>query len=268
MPQTALQPAAEQAATAPSRYFWTTHEVRTLQEHYAQRGPSYCAKHLPQRTLMAIYRKAESMGLRHSVARGTCRERIQSNDWIDAQIRQLYLNPPRRRGVVAELAQRIDRPADWIGRRATQLGLARPRFREPAWTEPELALLEEHAHKAPRHIANLLRKHGYSRSATAIDLRRKRLGIRRADDPDRFSANQVALAMGVDRHKVMRWINAGLKAKRRGTQRVAAQGGDEWVITRRDLRAFLISHLGDWDHRRCEQLWLVELLAGTVGGEL
>jgi hypothetical protein len=264
MTQVAPQP----APPAPSRYFWTTHEVRTLQEHYVQRGPRYCAKHLPGRTLTAIRGKAEDLGLRHEIARGTCRERIQSNDWIDAQIRQLYLDPPRRRGAVAELAARIDRPADWIGRRAVKLGLARPRFRDPQWTEQELELLEEHAHKGPHTVANILRRHGYQRSASAIDLRRKRLGIRLADDPDRFSPHQVALAMGVDHHKVRRWISAGLKAKPRGTARTAAQNGDEWLIKRRDLRAFLISHLGDWDHRRCEQLWLVELLAGTVGGEL
>src|SRR5208282_68525 len=78
---------------------------------------------------------------------------------------------------------------------------------------------------------------GFHRSANAIHVMRVRqLGVRRRDYPF-YSANSLAKLMGIDRHGVMLWIKRGLlEAKRRGTERSANQGGDEWLIRPSHIR--------------------------------
>ncbi|MFC0243657.1 hypothetical protein [Rhodopseudomonas telluris] len=48
--------------------------------------------------------------------------------------------------------------------------------------------------------------------------------------------------------------------------RTAAQGGDEWSIHRRAVRAFVIDNIASVDFRKLDKFWLVELLtsAGPV----
>lgn len=237
--------------------FWTTPEVQVLREHYPTGGVRACLERLPGRDAPGIYARAAKNGIKRAGQRE--RRTWAPSEWVDAQIKRAYADGSNVRGAVAELARRIDRPRDWISRRAVQLGLVQPRYKPGPWSAEELAILEEHYTLSPRAIAARLRKAGYSRTETAVIVQRKRCGLRASDDPDRWCARQLADAMGVEVHKVLRWIERGmLKATRQGDEA-------PWAIHRRDVRAFLITHLGDWDHRRCEQLWLVEILAGSVG---
>ena len=72
--------------------------------------------------------------------------------------------------------------------------------------------------------------------------------------------------MGVDVHKVTRWIAAGwLEASRMGTARTAQQGGDEWVITDAAVRRFLRRHPTAFSLRRVDQTWFLSLVFGTIG---
>lgn len=259
---TQTQPAPVAIPAAPARYFWTTAEVRLLQEHYPRGGGPACLDVLPGRELRGIYAKARKLGL--SRAGRQDRRTYQTTDWIDAQIKKLYSGGDCQRGAVADLAKRLGRPRNWVTRRALALGLIRPRYKPAPWSAEELAILEEHETLTPGALRARLARAGFKRSESAIVVKRKRLGLRVHEDPDVFTARALATAMGVEAHKVLRWIEHGrLKAKRRGTRR---EQGDEWEIQRKHVRAFLVSHLADWDHRRCEQLWLVEMLAGTVGG--
>ena len=55
----------------------------------------------------------------------------------------------------------------------------------------------------------------------------KRLRIKQ--NLDGYSANALALAFGVDSHKVTHWIQRNmLRATRRGTERTERQGGDTY----------------------------------------
>lgn len=247
----------------PRRYR-TGRELKIIREHYPDGGAAACRALLPHLSIEQIYRAALVQGvrLRHALPK----RRYPPDERLDEAIRRLYLSSPAR-GEVSRFARSIGRPRSWVGSRAAALGVVRPRTAPLPWSAEEDALLEATAHLHPKSVATKLKALGASRSETAIVMRRKRLGMRAEGDPDRYSSRALGRVMGIDAKKVVRWITTGrLKAKRAGTARTEAQGGDEWEIHRRDVRAFLISHLGDWDHRRCDQLWLVEILAGAIGG--
>ena len=246
----------QEPAPAAARYYWTTHEEKILREHYPRLGGPACLELLPGREIRGLYAKARALGLARAGL--SDRQAYPASDWIDAQIKKLYAAGDGQRGAVADLAKRLGRPRNWVSNRAIKLGLIRPRFRQPPWSAAELAILEECEALTPQAAQKRLLRAGFKRTASAIVVKRHRLGMRVSEDPDVFTARGLASALGVESHKVLRWIRGGrLKAKRRD---------DTWLIRRRDVRAFLIQHLADWDHRRCEQLWLVETLAGTVGG--
>ncbi|WP_420133971.1 hypothetical protein [Rhodopseudomonas sp.] len=126
-----------------------------------------------------------------------------------------------------------------------------------------------HAHKRPDTIRRMLASKGYQRTSTAILVKLKRHGggTGKNADLDHYTAGALAVLFGVDGKTVSGWIARGwLKAQRRGTARTAAQGGDEWSIHRRAVRAFVIDNIASVDFRKLDKFWLVELLtsAGPV----
>jgi hypothetical protein len=247
------------------RYFWGTDEERVLREHYGSPGgPAHCAE-LLGRSIHAVYERAQRLGLRgvrHVFERPAAR-RYNIEPWIDAEIRRVFLDPPYR-NAVKELAARVGRPRWWVSKRALALGLNYPRFKEPAWSAAEIELLRRLAHYVPREIMRKFRASGFSRSETAIVIKRKRLDLD-LRDPDHFTAGQLARLMGVDPTTVLRWIEReGLAASRRGTQRVAAQGGDMHWIARRDLRAWIARHAQLVDLRKVDRFWFIDLAFGAA----
>ena len=72
-------------------------------------------------------RAGSGCGRRSSLAADA---RWASSESIDAQIRHVYQSAPRKNAVNA-LAERIQRPRWWVSKRARQLGLVAPRFKEP-----------------------------------------------------------------------------------------------------------------------------------------
>ena len=140
--------------------------------------------------------------------------------------------------------------------RAATLGCLPTTRPDMVWTPEEDALLDEHASKKAERIAKIFRGHGYHRTPSAIGTRLRLSGLDR-NDPDVFSATELARCMGVDSHVPLRWIERhGLKATKIGDGRTVA-----WQIRRKDLREFLIRS-ADWDHRRCPRAWLVDILTG------
>lgn len=245
------------------RYYWSTAEERTLREHYGTPGgPARCAE-LLGRSLGSVYTHARSLGLRavrYVPARFGAR-RYSVEPWIDAEIRRIYLEPPRA-GAISELAGRIGRPRWWIAKRAIALGLSAPRFKELPWSAAEIELLRRLAHHIPAVIARKFRAAGFKRTATAIVVKRKRLDLD-LRDPNHYTATQLAGLMGVDAKTVTRWIKCeGLRASRRGTRRVAAQGGDMYWIARRDLRGWIARHAQLIDLRKVDRFWFLDLAFG------
>lgn len=191
----------------------------------------------------------------------------------DRLIRECYASGRfGRRDAAAQrtLCARLGWPKTTIYRRAIALGVAQPRVKEPHWSPAEMALLEQHAHKTADVISRIMRRRGYQRTPTAIGIRRKRFlaGIQQARaDAGLMSATAAAPLLGVDAKTISYWIKRGwLTAKRRGTDRSDAQGGDEYEISERDIRDFVIHYTAHVPFQRADKYWLVDLLAGSHHG--
>ena len=146
---------------------------------------------------------------------------------------------------------------------AQGMGLAR-QVRVPNWTPEEEQYLEDNYHRRGYiSLRNSLMKinGGADRSRTAIKLKAKRLQINKSAEG--FTMLGLCALLGVDHHKVRKWIAARcLAGKRRGTFRKKTQGGDMWYFRPEDLRCFVIKHPEEIDLRRVEKFAFIELLAG------
>jgi hypothetical protein len=178
---------------------------------------------------------------------------------IDRRIREIYLGHPntKMRPGVRKLAEQIEIPHWAVKKRARELGLARTK--ERPWSEPELAVLARYAWMSDQRIRLKLKSTGYSRTATAIHLKLKRMRFK--SDPSFYSGKGLADALGIDSHVVARWIKAGhLRAQLRGTSRTEQQGGDIYLIREKDVRRFILEHPTEIDLRKVDQLWFLDLI--------
>jgi hypothetical protein len=185
--------------------------------------------------------------------------KYKANEQIDGLIRWAYDRFRRHcdRGALAMAARRIGWPGYAVKHRGRDLGLARAK--EPIWSTRELELLAKWGWMGDERISLRLRAAGFSRSATAVHLKRKRMRICR--NGDWYSATSLAEAMGVDSHKVMRWIGAGvLEAERRGSARTELQGGDTYLILRAAVKAFLLRCPDEYDLGKVEKFWFLDLI--------
>lgn len=242
-----------------TRHFWTNKEVETVRQLYPSGGLVACMEALPGRTASGIYQRAGILGLKRPHKQPRRKEPWTTNQFIDDRIRRAYANPTNNS--VNDCARAVARPRWWVSKRAAALGLIAPRFREPTWTPAEDELLAEHAHKKPSAIRSIMKRRGFARSDTAIAVRRKRLSLS-SIDPDNYTSRGLAVMFGIDSHAITNWIQKGwLKAKPRGTDRVAVQGGDMWSIKRKDVRQFIIENTAAVDIRKVDKHWFVDLLA-------
>lgn len=102
---------------------------------------------------------------------------------------------------------------------------------------------------------------GTNRTNTAIHLKRRRLKL--LANLDGYSACRLADLLGVDGHKVTGWIKRGwLFADRRGSRRVAEQGGDSYYIPHASVRPFVLTHYEEVDLAGVDRLWFLDLVSG------
>lgn len=186
-----------------ARYFWTTPEIAIVREHYPVGGVRACMAALPDRTCGSIFQQAAKLGLRSPVEskRGTPRKWYQADMFSDHAIRAVYENKPTN-SAVKQLAARIGRPRWWVSKRALALGLQLPRFKEAAWSDDEIELLEANAHKSVTALARLFKASGYSRTQTSISVKRKRLALGITASRQMaglYTANQIATLRKVDK---------------------------------------------------------------------
>jgi len=166
----------------------------------------------------------------------------------DSLIRERY---DSRSETIDWLSQRLGIPGWTIKRRAQVLGLARTK--EKPWSEKETSYLESNLHRLS--LAVLARK--LERSVTAVALKAKRLGIKKTDEG--YTARSLAQAFGVDDHKVVRWVEMGLlKASRRNS----GKPRDMYFISNQEVKRFITTYPTEFDLRRVEQVWLIDILAG------
>ena len=164
--------------------------------------------------------------------------------------------------VIRLLALRLGVPKWRVCRRAKEIKAYQPRVKELPWSERELHILELNALLTPIRIRLKLKAQGFTRSENAIKIKCTRRHMKQ--QMNKGSARAIAACFGVDASTVSdQWIRKGLlKAKRRGTLRTPQQGGDEWLIKEKDIRDFVIQHVGIIDFRKVDKYWLTALLAG------
>ncbi|MBY0502716.1 MAG: hypothetical protein K2X03_02320 [Bryobacteraceae bacterium] len=184
---------------------------------------------------------------------------------MDDEIRRayhLFLDFSNRRAISA-CARKLQLPKWMVTRRGAVLGLAR--VKEPVWSDAEVALLERWGHLTDAVIQRKLKAEGFERSINGVHLKMRRLRIKQ--NLDGYSAHALALAFGVDGHKITYWINRKmLKASRRQTDRTEQQGGDTYWITHAAVREFILSHPDEIDLRKVEKWWFLDLItAGRIG---
>jgi hypothetical protein len=192
------------------------------------------------------------------------------SEHTDALIRRAYCSSDYQRSAVVAVARKLGMPTWIVYRRAVKLGCIQVIKKEPEWTQEEMELLESLAHLDPSTIAKWFKAKGYTRTPTAITVRRKRLGIGAAQariDGGIYTSRQLGLSMGIDSHTVQAWIAKGwLKAKRAGTGRTETQGGDFWLIRQEDIKIFICEHTANVDFRKLDKFWLVDVLTGRGYG--
>lgn len=189
------------------------------------------------------------------------------NERIDAEIRRIYLGGSRGHGreTLAAYAKRIGYPYSIVQKRATELGLTSPYSERPLWTPEEEAILRRNAHHSYKKIWKQLKAAGFDRSAVAV--RRK---ITNADAKaycEVMSGEATAQCFGVSDATVYRWIKRGLlKARLKDNARVPSPQ-QHYLIHENAIREFVRRHPTEFDLRRVDQLWFLNLVFEDRLGE-
>lgn len=116
-----------------------------------------------------------------------------------------------------------------------------------AWTEADDQYLSEYWGKRPdRTVARHL-----GRTVDACKIRATRhLGLARKDQF--YTARQVAQILGVDRHRIVRWMREGVLTGSRSAVRCATSRR-MWAVDEPDLIAFLRREVWRYDRTRIER---------------
>jgi hypothetical protein len=164
-----------------------------------------------------------------------------------------------REETINELVTMLKVPRWRLRRWAIELGLTRARTKEPPWTEEELAYLETNL---KRMSVTAIAQH-LGRTKDAVRVKAKRWGVNKQGSD--YTMRRLCDCLGVDHHKVERWLRDGwLKGTRRKSERVEAQGGDMWLFTNEAIREFIRRHPAEIDPRRVSWIWVVDILAGII----
>lgn len=196
---------------------------------------------------------------------GRCRggKRLYENTpETDKLIREAYekLRKYGNRRALPVLRSKLGWPKHVIDKRGRELGLARTK--EKPWSSEEKVLLEKWAHLSLKRISLKLRRSGFSRTETAIKLKLTRMLLTK-DTLGYYNPTKIALAMGIDRHKVMGWIRRGwLRAEKKGTARTVQQGGDIYLVRTQELTRFLLNHPDEYELGPVEKFWFLDAISG------
>ena len=206
-----------------------------------------------------------------------CRRRFHTGNYkqkkylftpeMDEQIKQLYedrvwmgFKESAHKAPVKKMAEKFGMPRWRVSSRARELGILPVQKKEPIWSDTELWMLKQCAHRSPQVTQRYLKRAGYHRSEQGIILKRKRMNISRTT-MNGYTLRSLARLFGVDCHAIERWLKKGwLKAQRRGTARTEAQGGDEWFIRPEAVKEFIIHNVAVVDFRKVDKYWMVERL--------
>ena len=96
-------------------------------------------------------------------------------------------------------------------------------IKERVWSEREEEILHRYGHLPISSVQKRLALSGFERSCAAVQVKVTRLKIKQ--NLDGYSVCSLAVAFGVDVHKVLRWLPGRLAAGRRGGGGSVGAGG-------------------------------------------
>lgn len=133
------------------------------------------------------------------------------------------------------------------------------RWNEKYWTEKEDNFLRNHVdHYSEKRFSQILR-----RSRNSIKVRLTRLGLSRRNRDGWYTMKEVCEILGVDHHKVSRWINLGLiGASYHHGHKPQKNGSGYWHIRREDLAIFIRKYPQELLGRNVDMIQVVEVLVG------
>lgn len=140
-----------------------------------------------------------------------------------------------------------------------RMGLAK--VKRHAWRPSEIERLSAlvHQHSIPQ-VAKILHR---SPTAVKVKATRLQLGLRCRDGW--YSKQDVAEILGVDSHKVTKWIESGkLKATWRTDRQPQNTGMAMWHILANDLREFIRRYPQELSGRNLDIIQVVEILVGLI----
>lgn len=186
-------------------------------------------------------------------------ERRFAGAWFDSIVREAYDPERPGRPRLKWAAAKIGCSVEPIYMRAMELGLARPQQRQ-TWSAEEEEILRRNAHLVAKTIVQRLRDAGYRRSVAAVTAHRALVvgpaAVAR-EDSGLVSANQLARLLGVGSIRVSQWARAGYI---KGSRVEGAGTHDEWRFARKDIRRFIIDHVGKLKLGRIDRFWLIDIL--------
>lgn len=186
---------------------------------------------------------------RHRVKRGI---HPQWTPARDALIRERY--DVAVRGRAAELARLLHVPKWKLLRRAAELGLSKPVANRRPWTADEVQKLWAWA--GSRTLTYMSRQLRRSMASVALKLKRERMSRRWREG---YTMRDLEDCFGVGHRVLERWAERGwLSIRHRGTD----SPHDAWYVTDADVLAFIMAHPTDFELRRVDQTWFMDLLLG------
>ncbi len=193
-----------------------------------------------------------------AAGRPSGRKKYRPTAAIDALIADSYRQQRQGdRRAIKTVSAKLGWPAYAVSKRAAELGLVR--IKEQPWCLHEEQILTKYGYLTYAGIQRKLGDAGFHRSRAAIAVKATRLRIK--SNLDGYSATSLALAFGIDTHKVLTWIRRDLlAASRRGTGRQADQGGDSWWISRDQVKRFILRCPDEIDLARVEKFWFLDLI--------
>jgi len=250
--------------TANGYRIWSEQEKADLIEFYPKGGTVAVAPKMPDRTRAAINRQASKMHLHAPHVPPRPPSVHQPCPHTDEQIRRFY-SAPIKRGSQRPFAKSIGKPPWYVRRRASELGVIVPRLRELPWSKEEIRILEANAGLGPVAVRKRLNRAGFIRSATGIEIKRKRLGLHAADERELagiYTAKAIADGVGCNLTTVLRWINLGqLPASRRNGVDTASA---HWDIHKKDFQRFLATYHQAIDLRKVDREWFFHMAFGDL----
>lgn len=166
---------------------------------------------------------------------------------------------PAGSGRITALARQLGVPLMPLYRRRIRARLTKPRsMTDVHWTEPEVAILREHEGRCVTRLRSLLKAEGFERTPAAIRYKLHDLNLDMGQaDPEQYSCGDLATLMGVHPSTVRRWCQQEML----GHTVTHGDAGKWYKISRGQVRAFMRAFRGRFDHRKCDGLWMIDILS-------